>query len=175
MLNLPTHREEEEDAEIEEQDRPYHSSVTLFLQCFSDHYTEYRNVKDRYKGHEQRNGCRTGRLVPELEFRKPGKSANGVLNETRDAPSDERLEFLVRTSGQSAPTAFCIVVCNFLFQRRIEFGSEKREEHVEQIDAETISDNVPSLCKDDSDHEEHQQHNSRDPSNGEMWHGLIQV
>lgn len=96
--------------------------------------------------------------------------ANVLVSPDLSLPSDERFELFVGSRRQATASTFRIVVGNLLLKRRVELGRQESEEHIEQENAETVCDNVPTLCEHNPQHEEQHENGCSCPSKSEMRH-----
>lgn len=120
-------------------------------------WPEHRNIKDLKPGAEKANGNRPGRTMPELEL---GQTA------------DKRTELIILIGGEAAHSAIFEIVT---LESGIEFGLEKSEEEVEEVDADRVCDDVPALGENDAQHKDAEEDTRSDPTVQRKWRTLIQV
>jgi len=95
--------------------------------------------------------------MPELEFRQP---------------SDEWPELVVLLGGQGRLPIFQTLV---LGQARIKLGLKECQEQIQQVDAETIGDDVPALRDNYAKEEEEEQKDCARPPVGDEGGRFIEV
>lgn len=116
------------------------------------------HVEDLEEGAEEGDGdCARG-PVPEFEL---GEAA------------DEGLELLVLLGRESADGAVLHLIVEGVVGR-IELGLKEGEEEVEQVDAQSVRDDIPSLSKKDAQEEEEQGDAGADPSVQHKGRRLVQ-
>lgn len=106
------------------------------------------DVKDLEPRAHEADDDGAGGPVPELEL---GKAA------------DEGLELLVLLGREGAGAAALHLVVGGVV-RRVELGGEEGEEKVEEVDAESVGDDVPALGDDDTEEEKDEGDAGADPS-----------
>lgn len=87
--------------------------------------------------------------------------------------SDKRSEFIVLLCGK--PRALAILQSFILRQTGVEFRLQECEEQVQQVNAETVCDNVPALRDDDAQEEQDKERSGCRPSVGDKWGRLVKV
>lgn len=137
MLNLLPHRYCKQDTKVDQEDRP-----------------EDRHVKDSKPGTQEADGRSARRRIPELEL---WQAAN------------KGPKFLVLSGRRGERRFSCFTELRILLGHscliaRVKLGLQEGEEEVEQVDAQRVADNVPSLCNYDARHENEQQDDKPDPS-----------
>lgn len=121
---------------------------------------EHRDIEDgEPRANEADKNGASGR-VPELE-----------LGET----ADERTEFVVLLHGQAGSGGVAVFQTLILRQGGVELGLQEEEEEVEQVDAEGVGHDVPSLGEDDSQEEDEEQDDGAGPAVGCEWGGGVEV
>lgn len=98
--------------------------------------------------------------MPELEF---GETA------------DERTELVVLLHGQAGSGGVAVFQTLILRQGWVELGLQEEEEEVEQVDAEGVGYDVPSLGEDDSQEEDEEEDDGAGPAVGCEWGGGVEV
>jgi hypothetical protein len=95
---------------------------------------EDRDIEDGEPRADEADGDGPGSGVPELELREA---------------ADEGAELVVLLGGE-AGGGVTILEAFVLGERGVEFGLKEEQEEVQEVDAESVCDNVPSLSEDDS-------------------------
>jgi len=131
-----------------EQDQPVHDQ----------HRPEHWQVENLEPAAHEADGDRSRGRMPELELGQP---------------SDKRPELVVLFRGQGR--AFPVLQTFILRQARVELGLQEGQEQIQQVDAEAVGDNVPSLREDDAEEEQDDQGTGRSPSVGNVRRAFVEV
>lgn len=123
-----------------------------------EYWPEDGDVEDLEPGADEANGNSASGPVPELEL---GKTA------------DEGLELFVSLGRQGADGSILHVILEVIVGG-VELGLEEGEEEVQQVDAESIRDDIPSLGEENAEEEEEQGNAGTDPAVQDERRRLIQ-
>jgi hypothetical protein len=119
---------------------------------------ENGHIEDLEPAAQERNNNSPRSPVPELELRKA---------------ADERLELLVGLGGEGAHGPILHLIIKFI-ARGVELGLEESEEEVQEVDAERVRNDVPSLCEEDAKEEEEEADTGANPTIGDKGGRLIE-
>lgn len=109
-----------------------------------------RDIENGEPRADEADGDGPGSGVPELE-----------LGEA----TDEGAELVVLLGGK-AGGGVTVLKAFVLGEGGVEFGLKEEQEEVQEVDAEGVCDNVPSLSEDDSQEEDKQEDDGADPPVG---------
>jgi len=119
---------------------------------------EHRDIEEGEEAADQGDGDGASSRVPELEF---GESP------------DEGAELLVLLGREGADRAVLHIVVERIVGR-VELWREKGEEEIQQVDTESVCDDIPALRNKDADEEEEQGDTGSNPPIEHIGRRLIE-